>query len=98
MIDRITKNEERFDKILLNVKELQKNLETFEQNQKDLLLLKKYYQSKTWIKDKDNYEKNVIPKVKAGVLSEDGIWNMLSDLDELIIDMKRIIKKYESSK
>ena len=42
MIDRITKNEERFDKILLNVKVLQKNLETFEQNQKDLLLLKKY--------------------------------------------------------
>ena len=98
MIDRIAKNEERFDKLLINIKELQQALDNFKINQKELRMLNKYYQSKNWIKDKDAYENNCIPKIKAGVLSEDGIWNMFSEIDELIQDMKRIITNYENSK
>lgn len=92
MIERITKNEERFDKVLESVKSLENSLSNFKANQKDLLLLKKYYMSKNWIKDKESLEKGKISKIKAGVLSEDGIWNMLSDIDEIIVDMKKIIE------
>lgn len=92
MFDRITKNEERFDKILNSVKEMEIALTNFVNVQKDLTLLKKYYESKNWIKDKDKYEKIKTPKIKAGVLSEDGVWNMLENIDEIKKDMKKIVE------
>ncbi len=97
MIERVTKNEERFDRVLGSVNKLQRALDEFQNNRKDLSLLIKYYDSKNWLKDKDTYEKKSL-KIKAGVLSEDGVWNMLTDIDSLMIDMKRIIKKYDSIK
>ena len=94
MIDRISKNEERLDKLLLSVKELEKALENFKASKKDLDLLNKYYDSKNWIKDKDAYENGSIPKVKAGVLSEDAVWNLNEDINDLIKDMKSIVKMF----
>ncbi len=97
MIERITQNEERFDKVLDSSKKLEEALTSFESIKKDLLLLKKYYSSKNWIKDKDTYEEKKL-NVKAGVLSEDGIWNMLESIDEIMNDMKRIINDYEENR
>ena len=94
MIDRISKNEERLDKLLLNIKELEKALENFKASKKDLDLLNKYYDSKNWLKDKDAYENGSIPKIKAGVLSEDAIWNMNEELKDLIKDMENIVKLF----
>ena len=94
MIDRITKNEERLDKLLSNIKELEVALENFKASKKDLDLLNKYYDSKNWIKDKDAYENGSISKIKAGVLSEDAIWNMNEELKDLIKDMKNIVKLF----
>ena len=98
MIDRIVKNEERFDRVLSSVKDLQISLDIFLKVQKDLTLLSRYYGSKNWLKDKELYENNSIKEIKAGVLSEDGVWNMLSNIDEIILDMKRIIEKYENDR
>lgn len=97
MIERITKNEDRFDKILESVKELELALYNFKNIKKDLSQLTRYYESKNWIKDKEALENNKIPRVKAGVLSEDGVWNMLSDIDSIISDMKKIIKSQEKN-
>ena len=94
MIDRITKNEERLDKLSSNIKELEVALENFKTSKKDLDLLNKYYDSKNWIKDKDAYENGSIPKVKAGVLSEDAVWNLNEDINDLIKDMKSIVKMF----
>ena len=94
MIERISKNEERLDKLLLSVKELEVALENFKASKKDLDLLNKYYGSKNWLKDKEAYEKDVIPKVKAGVLSEDAVWNLNEDINDLIKDMKSIVKMF----
>ena len=94
MIERISKNEERLDKLLLNIKELEKALENFKTSKKDLDLLNKYYDSKNWLKDKDAYENGSIPKIKAGVLSEDAIWNMNEELKDLIKDMENIVKLF----
>jgi len=95
MIDRITKNEERFDSIIKSVKELELALNNFKSNKKNLYLLNKYYTSKNWIKDKDAYENGDISKVKAGVLSEDGVWNLLDDIDGLLLDMQKVINDYK---
>ena len=94
MIDRITKNEERLDKLSSNIKELEVALENFKTSKKDFDLLNKYYDSKNWIKDKEAYENGSIPKVKAGVLSEDAVWNLNEDINDLIKDMKSIVKMF----
>ena len=98
MIERIKENELRFDNILLNVKELEVALNNFKNNEKDLFLLNKYYGSKNWFKDKELYENNKINNIKAGVLSEDGIWNMLEDINNIINDMELIVNKYRKEK
>ena len=97
MIDRIIKNEERFDQISDSIKKLDEAIELFKNKEKDLALLKKYYGSNNWFKDKDAYDNNQIPKIKAGVLSEDGVWNMLSDIDDLINNMEKLINKYKNN-
>ena len=95
MIDRITKNEERFDLSLNSINNLNNALDNFISNKNNINYVKKYYGSKNWFKDKEYYENNKIPKIKAGVLSEDGVWDMLDDIDELVNKMKEIINYYK---
>ena len=97
MIDRINKNEERLDSIILILKTIEEDLSIFKSNKKNIVLLNKYYGSKNWFKDKEAYENNKIEKIKAGVLSEDAVWNMNEELDSLILEMKRIVDDYYSS-
>ncbi len=94
MIERITKNEERLDNILENIKELELALSNFKKNKKDLTLLNKYYGSMNRIKDKEMYESNKIPNIKAGVLSEDAVWNMNEDINDLINEMAFITNEH----
>lgn len=94
MIERIEENEKRLDNLIDIVNRLEKDLDDFESNKKDLKLLKKYYGSKNWFKDKEAFESKKISNVKAGVLSEDAVWNTLDDLDNLIKRMSKIVKKY----
>ena len=96
MIDRINKNEERLDNIEKNIKELEEVLKKFRENKKNLNMLNKYYGSKNWFKDKEAYEMNQIPKIKAGVLSEDAVWNLNDDIKDLINEMELIIKEYKT--
>ena len=95
MIERITKNEERLDNILQSIDKLNEALDEFKNNKNNIQLLNKYYGSNNWFKDKEMYEKNLIPKVKAGVLSEDIVWNMFEDINELVKEMRLIIDEYE---
>jgi hypothetical protein len=91
MIERITKNEERLDRINNCIKQMEEALSNMKSIQKDLALLNKYYGSKNWFKDKEAYEQGKIPKIKAGVLSEDAIWNMNEEYKDLIVEMKEMI-------
>ena len=90
MKDRISKNEERLDSILESVQKLEQALDDFERNKKDIKMLNKYYGSKNWFKDKEAYEKKKISGIKAGVLSEDAIWNLDESINELISRMEKI--------
>ena len=96
MKGRITKHEEKLDSVLSSVKNLEKALADFKSNKKNIKDLNKYYGSKNWFDDKDKYESKKIPQVKAGVLSEDAVWNMFEDIDELLLEMQSIINDFKN--
>ena len=59
------------------------SLETYEKVQEAIAVLSEYYGSKEWKQDYADDEAGLLPKdLKRGVLSEDGIWNLLSDWQE----------------
>lgn len=95
MIDRINKNEERLDSVISSIKSLEKSILEFKSNKRNINLLNKYYGSKSWFKDKDDYESKRIVNIKAGVLSEDAIWNMNDDINDLLDEMKDIINYFK---
>ncbi len=95
MIDRIKTNEEKLDQIISSIKALENALEEFNANKNNIKLVNKYYGSKNWFKDKDAYEQNKIEHIKAGVLSEDAVWNMNESINDLIDEMKKIISFYK---
>lgn len=98
MIERIQKNEERLDNALQSIKLLEEALSAFKKSKKNIDLVNKYYGSKNWFKDKEAYENNEITKIKAGILSEDAVWNMNEEIADLIIDMKEIVKSFNKIK
>ena len=92
MLKRIQENEERLDKIISVVKELENALNNFEDIQNIIKELELYYGSENWFKDKDAHDKGEIKNIKAGVLSEDAVWNTLTDIREIYERMYEISK------
>ena len=92
MIERINKNEERLDRINECINNLENALNSFKTNYKDIKLINNYYGSKNWFKDKESFEEHKIEGIKAGVLSEDAVWNMNENITDLLIEMEKIIK------
>lgn len=90
MIERITKNEERLDKIVNCLQKLEEDLNEFKSLKKDISLVNRYYGSSNWFKDKEAYERNLLPKIKAGVLTEDAVWDMNDDIKDLLKEMKML--------
>lgn len=93
MIERIKNNEEKLDIMLDIIKRLEKALDDFENNQNTIIELNEYYGSKEWFEDEEAIENGLITDVKAGVLSEDAVWNTNEKLKELIERMKEISNK-----
>lgn len=93
MIERIKNNEEKLDIMLDISKRLEKALDDFENNQNTIIELNEYYGSKEWFEDKETFENGLITDIKAGVLSEDAVWNTNEKLKELIERMKEISNK-----
>lgn len=93
MIERIKSNEEKLDAMLDIIKRLEKALDDFENSQNTIIELNEYYGSKEWFEDKEAVENGLITDVKAGVLSEDAVWNTNEKLKELIERMKEISNK-----
>ena len=78
-IERITHMEALFDKSQEVVSRLNQALEDFAALQTDLDELEAYYTSPQWRKDFEADEAGKLPKsLKRGVLSEDGLYEVLS--------------------
>ena len=93
-IDRIKEMEKIYDKTSKSVKELEKALEAFKKDEKALYKLSKYYGSKAWLDDYDAYDAGKVPKnVKAGVLSQDLVYDLLVDYHDLVTEMSKLVNK-----
>ena len=95
---RIEENEKRLDTLKDIVSSLDKNLTDLESNINEYYKLNKYYGSKNWLKDKEDFENGKIKDIKAGVLSEDAVWNMDEDMNDLIKRMNKLIKFMNNKK
>ena len=93
---RIEENEERLDKLNESVLALDKDLDSFEDLIHEYYSLNEYYGSKEWLKDKDDKKKKKIKNVKAGVLSEDAVWNLDENVKDLLTRMKGIIELFDN--
>ncbi len=81
-VERIKWMEQRFDKALAAIKD--GSADSLKAIKEDVAELSKYYGSELWKLDFAADEAGILPPdLKRGVLSEDGIWNLLSDYREI---------------
>ena len=79
--ERIEDMEKHFELASAVVARLFSSLEEFAQVQESVDALEAYYGSKEWKKDFLDDEKGFLPPdLKRGVLSEDGVWNLLEEI------------------
>lgn len=92
--DRIRRMEQLFDHSLEVVAQLSDAIKNYAEVQEAISTLDKYYGSDEWRQDLADDEADRLPQgLKRGVLSEDGIWNLLADIRELDIQLKALLKQ-----
>ena len=93
IIDRITKMENILDELTIVVEKSDKVMNELVDSLKNLNTLKKYYESQ-YMKDVMADKRNENPQdLKRGVLSEDAVHMLLTDLFELSNKMEKLSKK-----
>jgi hypothetical protein len=95
---RIEDNEKKLDTLNKVVLSLDKHLDDFEDVIHEYYELNEYYGSKEWLQDKEDFESGKIKNVKAGVLSEDAVWDLDERINDLTIRMSGIIELLEKEK
>ena len=81
--ERIRQMELRMERAAKAVMELSAALDGYEAVMEDIVALQQYYGSEVWKRDYAADEAGLLPAdLKRGVLSEDGVWNLLSDVNE----------------
>ena len=89
---------EKMEKILYSssklLEELEKILNKIEKDSKNYDELIKYYYSNNWVKDKEDFEKDLLSDVEsAHVLTEDGIYDMMTSSSGTAIHMLELATK-----
>ena len=80
-IQRIAAMEAAFDRTDLAVRMLESALDTYETVKVDIDRLTDYLESGAWREDFEADEAGLVPAdLKRGVLSEDGLYNLLTDI------------------
>ena len=90
-IQRIAHYEQLLDRVTKAAGELEAALEKFRSVQDDAAALAAYYESGDWRRDfEDDEAGRLPPDLKRGVLSEDAVYNALSDNDRLSAVLKAL--------
>jgi flagellar biosynthesis regulator FlaF len=86
---RIRLMERHLNRATAAVKRLEAALDKWEDAQEAIAALEEYYGSDLWKQDLADDEAGRLPAdLKRGVLSEDGIWNLLTDARDLTARLK----------
>lgn len=92
-IERIKHMEKRLDQVAEAVMELSAALEKYAEAQEAIRELKNYLGSEEWRADfKADEERRLPQDLKRGVLSEDGVWNVLEDAQQLNGKILKIVE------
>ncbi len=92
-VERIVRFELLFDRISETVSRLETAIEDFEKLSGEIDELNAYYTGKDWKRDFADDEAGLLPgELKRGVLSEDGVYNLM---DEVAYLKSRIVPEKE---
>lgn len=81
---RVCQMEQRLDRVATALKQLDQALQAYADVQEDVKALEAYYSSDEWRGDFESDEAGELPAdLKRGVLSEDGLWNLLTEIRSL---------------
>ena len=90
-LKRIREMEERMDRVAQWVETASATADRFPSVQEDAFELSSYYESDLWMEDYESDETGEIPAdMKRGVLSEDGLYNLLLDYEALISKLRKL--------
>ncbi len=93
-IERIRKMESYLDEAGTAVAELTEAMDRYEKIQSKYYKLENYYGSSKWIDDFEADEAGKLPAdLKKGVLSEDAVYDLITDHSELMARMQRAVLK-----
>ena len=91
-IERIKTMEEHLDKASAAVKALSDALDLYTEAMESIETIDDYLCSDEWKQDFDDSEAGLLPKdLKCGVLSEDGIWDVVDTSRELNCQMLELV-------
>ena len=94
-IERIKKMEALMDKVSAAVKDINKGLDDFNAVMEDVDTLEEYYSGEDWMKDLEADEAGKLPKdLKRGVLSEDGLFDLLDEERLVFVRMMEMCTAY----
>ena len=93
-VKRIREMEEKFDSLRQSVRALEDAITQSQDFRDNYKALKKYMDSGKWLKDYETDEKGELPPdLKRGVLSQDGLYDLLQDASDVIISLKGLTKR-----
>ena len=85
LLERVKAMEEAFDRTTAVTGALEEALDAYEENKETVDRLRSYMDSGLWQKDFEADEAGLLPAgLKRGVLSEDGLYDLLADCDALL--------------
>lgn len=87
--DRIREMEQRMDRVERWIRAVSAALEEHPSVREDVYELSSYYESSQWMEDYEADEAGLLPNgLKRGVLSEDGLYNLLAEYEALVLRLK----------
>lgn len=97
-IERISKMERNLDDAEAAISSLRNSLEEYMSAQPKIAELFAYYSEGDWMRDYEADSAGLLPHdLKRGVLSEDGIFNMMSDNRELLAEIAELAEKFSDN-
>lgn len=90
-IDRIREMEQRMDRAARWIRSVSSALEERASIESDMYELASYYESAQWMEDYEADESGLLPDgLKRGVLSEDGLYSLLAEYEELLAELGKL--------
>ena len=93
-IERISLMEDRYDELTRVLAALEEAVGKYEDFKDELGVLKDYMDSGEWKEDYEADEAGQLPSdLKRGVLSEDGLYNLLHDAETILAHAKKVFSE-----